>query len=577
MTMSYLRHGRFVALLLLAVSLPFELDQPLLQVGPLAVTNVELLLGLALGLTAIIALANPRQIRWPERYWFWLLPFCVGMMVAAAFAPLYVANAFKASLRLLSGLLLALAVIQVEPGRRVTPFLAGALLMGGFAAALPGLVEIIGNRELIWLSPFRAKITQAGPFLRLTGPFDYANQAAMFIEATLFLLLLFFSHESFGRLKTGFHESARNNQIRVNLWYSWLKPIGLSVALLLYLQAAFLTLSRASFATLLFVALFFAIVLTVWPHPALRRPAVGWLALAGVILVMTAVNSVGNSHFRLRLQAGSEAEWYRARLEMPERLTLAAGETTPVPVTVTNEGRFVWHSDGSTPIQLAGRWVDPTTQAEYGQVRWPFPDPVYPGETVQMDVGLSVPAKVGEIELYWDVVQEQVTWFGDKSGIREVTQVVVVAGENGAAAALPTRYLSEPVLPIPDRAVLWQVAWQFWRERPWLGIGLDNFRLRYGEKLSAAAWNDTVHTNNWYIEMVVSLGLLGSIPFFVWLSGLLREIIRIAINPDRNRYTLIIAAALLTFMIHGFLDFFLLFNATGLLFWLLVGLWARER
>jgi hypothetical protein len=38
-----------------------------------------------------------------------------------------------------------------------------------------------------------------------------------------------------------------------------------------------------------------------------------------------------------------------------------------------------------------------------------------------------------------------------------------------------------------------------------------------------------------------------------------------------------VATGLLTYFIHGFLDYFMLFNATALLFWLLVGLWLFAR
>jgi hypothetical protein len=34
-----------------------------------------------------------------------------------------------------------------------------------------------------------------------------------------------------------------------------------------------------------------------------------------------------------------------------------------------------------------------------------------------------------------------------------------------------------------------------------------------------------------------------------------------------------VAAGILAFFIHGLLDYFLLFNATALLFWILIGLW----
>jgi len=38
-----------------------------------------------------------------------------------------------------------------------------------------------------------------------------------------------------------------------------------------------------------------------------------------------------------------------------------------------------------------------------------------------------------------------------------------------------------------------------------------------------------------------------------------------------------VGAGLLAYLIHGMLDYFLLFNATGLLFWLLLGLWLALR
>ncbi len=110
-----------------------------------------------------------------------------------------------------------------------------------------------------------------------------------------------------------------------------------------------------------------------------------------------------------------------------------------------------------------------------------------------------------------------------------------------------------------------------------LGIGLDNFRLVYGRLLQADSWNDTIHTNNWYLEFLVGGGLLAALPFFAWLAweG------RVAWSQLRQRpvdpWQVAIVASLLTFFSHGMVDFFLLFNSTGLLFWLLVGCWWHSQ
>ncbi|MBK9053707.1 MAG: O-antigen ligase family protein [Chloroflexi bacterium] len=562
--MTYLARWRFVALILLAFSLPFELDQPLLTLGPIALTNVEVVLALTMALTALSLIRQPRAIQWPDRYWLWLGLFCVGLIISAVLAPAHQLNAFKAALRLMTGILLALTTLQIVQSRRDSYLVVGALLVGGFAAAAIGLVETVMNVEFAWLSPFRTKVTKAGPFIRLTGPFDYANQAAMFIEATLLLLVAFVWQASQ-------QPWPRARKIAILL--------GLILTLFVYLQASFLTFSRASFVTLLLVSLLLAILLIYRQSAPSRRQGLWWFGLAVLVLGGTGVNTWLNNGFRSRLEAGTEEEWYRTRFEMPTQLEIAANETILVPVSVSNMGTLIWRSQDSPPIILGARWVDTVTNQEYGQGRWPFPEPVLPGETVHMTIRVRAPNKPGTFELRWDVVQETVTWFGNKSGVTATTKVSVLPAtqESAAAAALPTQPAWEYIDPIPERQVLWRVAGQLWWERPWLGIGFDNFRLIYGDRLNARLWNNTVHTNNWYLEMIVSLGLLGSIPFFLWLLGLNLDMLKHARRPERSMWQIALAAAVFTFMVHGLLDFFLLFNTTGLLFWLLVGLWVREK
>src|SRR5690606_21128605 len=121
--------------------------------------------------------------------------------------------------------------------------------------------------------------------------------------------------------------------------------------------------------------------------------------------------------------------------------------------------------------------------------------------------------------------------------------------------------------PIPGRLTLWRTAGQLWWARPLAGVGLDNFRLLYGRPLGAESWNTTIHTNNWYVETLVSSGLLGSLPFFLLLALLVVDIVRVLRGPAATAWQAAVAAGLLAYLIHGFLDYFLLFNATGLLFW----------
>lgn len=565
-----------ICLTLLAFSLPFELDQPLWQVGLVSVTNVELLFTLTLLVTAVSLVHTRTRLRWPDRYWLWLLPFGLALLLAALFAPVYQANAFKAALRLMSGIMLALLTLQIVHQRRDGYLVAMGLLAGGLLAVGIGMWESYVYQEIPWLSLFRAKVTVAGQYIRLTGPFDYTNQAAMFIEATLpFLLALAWA-------VAGSENMARTRR-RVLLLF-------LTVLMIIYLQASVLTFSRASFATIILVSLLLAGWLwwraaiwqqaAKWQRPARwRQMSTWWLALALLTGLLTAVNLASSSGFRLRLQSGNEDQWYLAELETPATLTLAANESVRVMVTAVNEGRLIWHSESTPPILLGARWVNQKTEREHGEARWPFPRPVMPGQKAQMSITLRAPTQPGDYDLYWDVVQEDITWFGNKSG-RFATTTVSVTPPKTNTAVTPTE-TTRPGwnygTPIPNRRVLWTLGWQMWQERPWLGIGFDNFRLLYGARLGNPHMNDTIHTNNWYLEMLVSLGLLGAIPFLIWLFCLVLDLLRHVGRHYTTMWSLAITAGLLAFLVHGFLDFFLLFNATGLLFWLLAGLWAAEK
>lgn len=545
-----LRQVGFWLLLLLALSLPFELDAPLLRVGPLAFTNVEILLGAVLLVAGLVWWQKRPFWPLPHRGWLVLL-LAGGMFVATAvLAPEHSANALKASFRLLSGIGLALALplLIQNPSQRTR--LIWAMIASGLLVTTIGLVEVWSGQELGWLLPFRAGITVAGAYLRLTGPLDYANHAAMMLEATVPLLLM-----------AGWLWWQRSRKTAVLLFNSLL--------LLLLLQASFLTLSRASFLTIGLVA--GVMILFVGWRQAIVRP---WLELLGLVGLLFVFNSGISEAFRLRLGSEGDSGWYLAEWQVPQTLTLTTNETRRVPITVTNNGALVWNSQRQPPINLGARWIQAQSGLQLAEPRWPFDPPVLPGQTITQQVPLRAPSEPGDYTLVWDVVQEQITWFGEKSNVFATSRVVVQPGTGQAAPEWETAVPAWSYqLPIPDRSTLWPLALQLIAERPFLGIGLDNFRLVYGRLLQADSWNDTIHTNNWYLEFLVGGGLLAALPFFAWLAwegGVAWTRLR---QRPVDPWQVSIWASLLAFLGHGLVDFFLLFNSTGLLFWLLVGCW----
>jgi hypothetical protein len=562
------RQVGFVALLMLALSLPFEFERPLLSVGPLAITNVELLLGAVL-LAAAVALPTAEPAR-PPRSWLWLgLWFLIAMALSVAFAPNDRGNAAKAAFRTLSGLMLVLAVprLAVTPGRRRA--VAWALLAGGLLAATIGLVESLAGYDFGWLRLWRAEPTVAGPFLRLSGPYDYANQAAMSIEAMLPLLVAALA----GAL------AARR----------WGRSAALVAGLLVCVQAAVLTFSRASFVTLALVAATMTGLLLARSaaRSTRRRLAVLWGATTAAVLLAVGANWLFSSAFRMRLQSDVDTGWYRVTIEAPATLELAADETAVVPVTLTNSGTLTWRRSGTNPYNLGMRWQPAETGRELtARPRWPLPADVPPGGSVTLEVAVRAPIQGGDYRLIWDVVHENVTWFGAKTQQETATRVRVTGsaeprpggGQLASETTLPLRFDQ----PIPGRRALWGAALRLIRAHPLTGLGPDNYRLTYGETLNAVqgtdtVWNNTIHTNNWYLETLVSFGLLGGLPFLVWLGLLGTDIVRTALRPAVNAWRLAAGAGLLAFMVHGLLDYFLLFNATALLFWMLAALWSGMR
>ena len=113
-----------------------------------------------------------------------------------------------------------------------------------------------------------------------------------------------------------------------------------------------------------------------------------------------------------------------------------------------------------------------------------------------------------------------------------------------------------------------------WLSHPLLGIGPDNFRHEYGRYLGQAAFDNRITANNWYIELLATTGALG---LAVWLL-IPAAVILLARRqwrslPQRERMLVIgLGMALLTFFLHGTVDYFMEFTPTYGLFWLIAGL-----
>ncbi len=106
--------------------------------------------------------------------------------------------------------------------------------------------------------------------------------------------------------------------------------------------------------------------------------------------------------------------WRRGELRvhgLPEHLR-AASEVA-VEVVLTNTSETMWPAAGPYPVRLTYHWL--TEQGEmavHDGLRTSLGNDLAPGDSVALKARLLAPANPGVYRLQWDLVQEDVIWFG---------------------------------------------------------------------------------------------------------------------------------------------------------------------
>lgn len=546
--------------ILLAALLPFELKSPLITLGPLSITNVELALYAAIGVWVIRMLLPPprprggasartRRLHWSPVHWA-VLAWIAANVISAVLAPTLRGEALKFALRSATGALLFFAAADwAQDAKRIWP-IALTLAISTLVSVSAGVIEVaVPSTVPVWLA-FKTHVTMMGEVLRASGTFQYANTAAMFWEAALPIGLA----AIVGR---GWPKSLRGS-------------IGLAVAVSGVILAIVLSASRAALIGSA-VALLMLIGLN---RGALRR----WALWALISLIgFTVAQVIISPTIAARFRAESERTWYTVQIDVATReLSLPAAGLVSVPVTITNASVRTWPANGATPVSVSYHWLSATSSDMiiFDGLRTRLPTDLAPGEQVPIALQVKAPAQAGAYRLQIDLIQEKVTWFSARTGATTVLTAHITAPT--AATPQPSAPVKPQAqaLPSQTRSELWRVAIELWRTRPVFGIGPDNFRWTYGTHLGATLFDRTVTANSWYVETLVNTGLIG----LASLIGLGWTLLRAAYRAWRTRSTderLLITgliAAGLAFAVHGAVDYFLPFTPTYGLFWLAAGL-----
>jgi O-antigen ligase/polysaccharide polymerase Wzy-like membrane protein len=542
--------------LVLSFSLPFEPIRPWLALGWIDINHLKLLL---LASLVVWASAGPRS--WTELLpgmWPALL-FLAVAGVSAVTAPTDRGDAVKFVGRLASGLY-GLALVQHLAIKR--PRLIGlvwAIVLGAGVSALLGLGEVAGLQPLQpLLALFKLAPTRVGGDLRVSASFQYATIASMFFELATPLALV----------------------LAATATTRWARGLATLIAATCS-AVVVLTITRAGVIALaagLAGMLALALAKPRWRKLALPTALAG-LSMGIVILGLAVRVAALNTRFATE----NDWSWYGATYTVPDSLTLTPDAPTDATVVARNTGDAVWTNAGEHPFALAYRWLsaDDTAQLRLPATMFDLPHDVSPGESIELTIPVTAHLPSGGYRIAWGMLQQNVLWFHDRGYPDAETVIRIVAGSSpvtiAPVAQMPRSDASMAAPPVP-RSTLWSAALQMIAQHPLLGVGPDNFRHTYGSYVGLSSWDERVHANNLYLELLADVGVVGAAAFALVVgsavSGLIHAL-RSPLSPVQAVWIAGAGASLATFFLHGTLDYFLDFTPVYLLFWLVVGLSSR--
>ena len=563
-----LRSSGRLALLALAVVLPFEASQPIARLGPLQLSSVELFLYLALAAWGASLVTDfmmgdrdliRRLRRWPAAHRA-VVALALVMFVSAAAAPAARASALKFALRSAGGMLLYAAAADLLRAPGAAARTAKALGAGALGAAALAIAEWRGAPVASLLRPFHDRTFEALGLPRAGGPFQYPNIAAMYLEAVAPVAV------GLGLATI----AARRRAALPGVGAATTTTALVAIALLLGIVA---TASRAGLAGGGLAVLAESVLAWRAGEARAARAAIVALLIVGLIAAATPLSR--------RFRVLDERDWYHARVRpgATGRLppVLAPSAEAVETLELQNLGALPWQSHPPARVALAYHWLDAAT----GQVvlfdglRTPLPDDVGPGGRVTVQATVRAPSAPGRYILWWDLVHEHAVWFSERGnlGLRETVDVRGPAAPGPVAlpAAGPPAVSSDGTPT--SRRELWRAAWAAFRDRPLLGLGPDNFRHLYGRYLGLPSADARMHANSLYFETLADLGLLGVLAMAA-LAVAFGRAVRTALAAAGVSGRLVVwglSLGLGVYFLHGAVDYFLEFTPTYGLFWLLAG------
>jgi hypothetical protein len=535
-----LNGAALLALLLLCLSfgLGDVVDERLLLVLRVVLWST---IGLGLACAAVSRIGPPRFVTFPFALWLAVLT------LSALLAPTHRDQALSTLVRPLSGALLAWAVYACTAASSRLHAVCTALALGGATIAILGLAALwlpaVGDS----LAALHDTAVPVADVPRLAAALSHPNVAAIVLELTLPLLLALALAAPRWRLLSG-------------------------SLVLAQLAALILTFSRAGIlAGSLALALFAALAARRGRRQVLAP--VGVAALVGPIGLALAGGVL--PQVERRLVAEMQRDGYQATYAAPVTVAAAPEQVLDVPVRVTNASSSEWSALDDSRVALGYHLLhtDGTPIAFDGPATL-LPTDVPPNSSLDVIARVHAPPVAGAYLVEWDALREGVAWFSWR-GSPTVAMNLLVVPSPPRAVALPTD--APVVLPRPSRVQYWTAALGMLRDEPLLGVGPDNFRVRFDEYSGMDEAHVGTHAHSLYLESLADTGVLGFAAFAGVLLCLGRACIRALGEPFEANWLLraALVASLAAWLVHGVLDDFERFWPAHVAFWIVVGLLVR--
>jgi O-antigen ligase len=514
--MSLTERLRTVVWTALLLQIPFELKDTLLGLSNLQWTFIFLVL------INLPSLYQHRKSLIADRLVQAAGVFVVLQWLAATYAPEFNNNAYKAAIRFSAGALL-LVMARISPER------TSMLRTWTYASMTAAIYALISEAGLGIPGLFRDSEFFVAQVQRLSGSFEYPNVAAAYFAISLPLV-----------------------------WWSPVRPALRWTAAILLWIALVLTFSRGAAAALLTVIM---VEMTwLWTRRQNWRLPAGLIAAGAIAAALTIPLSPYMVDVLKRTAAANppDAEYTTSW----NRLRQQPNIHDEVPVRVKNVGTIPWLAKGTGRVALGYKWRNRDTgRFDRGAIVTLLPHDVQPGETADLAAQFQTPAEPGRYSLILDLFVRNFDWFSNAGVFPAVIVSEIQPGVSRGVdiAQIPPRHISQlSGAQFVSRSELWRAALKMFREHPF-GVGPDNYRLLYGRFLGFPNWNTNIYSNNLYLEVLTGSGILGLIAF---------GLIIVAAAPSKPTACALGAAV---FLVHGFLDVFLMATPIYFSFWTMLG------